>query len=124
MEIPIEIQVQIFLKEFKKIVAQGRGLDIVDRKENLDSLIQLGLTKKNCKNEILNLSVSDYYDGPKPDKDRQGKVWEFGKTIGGHEVYIKLKIAETESEKIAKCISFHVAQHPITKPLKSKNKKE
>ena len=119
MEIPIEIQVSIFLKDFKKIVAEGRGLDIVDRKENLKSLSQLGLTKKNCKYEILNLSVSDYYAGPKPDKDRPGMVWEFGKTIGGHEVYIKLKIAETESEKIAKCISFHVAQHPLPKPLKT-----
>ncbi len=100
MEIPIEVQISIFLQNFKKIVTQGRGLDVVDRKENLKSLSQLGLTKKNCKFEILNLSVSDYYAGPKPDKGRSGTVWEFGKTIGGHEVYIKLKIAETESEKM------------------------
>jgi len=79
LEIPIETQASIFSKDFKKIVTQERGLDIVDRKENLNSLLQLGLTKKNCKHEILNLSVSDYCAGPKPDKDRPGAIWEFGK---------------------------------------------
>jgi len=124
LEIPIKIQVSFFLKEFKKIVTQERGLDIVDRKKNLESLLQLGLTKKNCEHEILNLSVSDYCAGPKPDKDRSGKIWEFSKTIGGHEIYIKLKIAQINSVKIAKCISFHVAQHPIAKPFRSKKIKE
>ena len=118
MEIPIEIQVSIFLKEFKKIVTQERGLDIVDRKENLNSLIELGLTKKNCEYEILSLSVPDFCAGPKPDKDRSGVIWEFGKKISGHDVYIKLKITEVGSVRIAKCISFHIAQHSITNPLK------
>jgi len=122
LEIPIEVQVSIFLKEFKKIVTQKRGLDIVGRKENLNSLIELGLTKKNCEYEILSLSVSDYCAGPKPDKNRPGVIWEFGKKISGHSVYIKLKIAEVGSVRIAKCISFHVAQHPIINPLKSKVK--
>jgi len=123
LEIPIEIQVSIFLQDFKKIVTQERGLDIVDRKENLNSLLQLGLTKKNCKHEILNLSVSDYCAGPKPDKDRPGIIWEFGKEISGYEVYIKLKIAEADSIRIAKCISFHIAEYPIINPLKKgKNK--
>ena len=118
LEIPIEIQVAIFLKDFKKIVTQERGLDIVDRKDNLNSLLQLGLTKKNCKHEILNLSVSDYCAGPKPDKDRPGVIWEFGKKISGYDVYIKLKIAEAGSVRIAKCISFHIAEFPIINPLK------
>jgi hypothetical protein len=118
LEIPVEIQASIFLKDFKKIVTQERGLDIVDRKENLTSLLQLGLTKKGCKHEILNLSVSDYCAGPKPDRDRPGVIWEFGKKINGHDVYIKLKIAEAGSVRIAKCISFHIAEHPITNPLK------
>ena len=123
MEIPIEIQVSVFLKEFKRIMTQERGLDIVDRKENLNSLLQLGLTKKNCEQEILSLSASDFCAGPKPDKDRSGVIWEFGKKIGGQDVYIKLKIAETGSVRMAKCISFHVAEHPIIYPLKTKIKK-
>lgn len=118
MEIPIEIRVSIFLKEFKKIVTQERGMDIVDRKENLSALIKMGITKKNCEHEILSLSVSDYCAGPKPDKDRSGEIWEFGKKISGHDVYIKLKIAEVGSVRIAKCISFHITQHSLTYPLK------
>jgi hypothetical protein len=38
-----------FLNEFKKIAVSGRGLDIVPRRENLDALSDLGLTKKNLK---------------------------------------------------------------------------
>ena len=123
MEMPIEIQASIFLKDFKKIVTQERGLDIVGRKENKKSLLQLGFTRKNCKNEILNLSVSDYCAGPKPDKDRPGVIWEFGKNISGYDIYIKLKIAETGSVRIAKCISFHIAEFPIINPLKKRKNK-
>ena len=118
MEIPIEIQASIFLKDFKKIVTQERGLDIVGRQENKKTLLQLGFTKKNCQHEILDLSVSDYCAGPKPDKDRPGVIWEFGKKIHGHDVYIKLKIAEIGLIRIAKCISFHIAEFPISYPLK------
>lgn len=118
MEIPLKVQVTVFLKEFKKIVTNERGLDVIDRRENLNALIMLGLTKANCKHEILNLNVSDYCSGPKPDQDRPGEIWEFGKIIDGKEIYIKLKIAKIGSDRIAKCISFHQARYPLTFPLK------
>ncbi len=118
LEIPLEISVSLFLKEFKEIVTEGRGLDIVDRRKNLESLLELGFTKKNCKQEILGLSIENYVDGPKPDVDRSGLVWEFGKKIDGDGIYIKLKISEVDSEKIAKCISFHKANSPLSFPLK------
>jgi len=124
LDIPIEIRVALFLKEFKEIVTKGRGLDIVDRQDNINSLLKLGLTKKHCKEEIISLSVEDYYKGPKPDKDRGGTVWEFGKKINEDEIYIKLKIYEVNSEKFAKCISFHKANLPLSFPLKGKNEKK
>lgn len=120
MEIPLEIRVALFLKEFKQIITAGRGLDIIDRRENLDSLLELGFTKRHCKEEILSLSVENYYAGPKPDNDRPGMVWEFGKRIDGSEVYIKLKIAEVGTVKLAKCISFHKANSPLHFPLEGK----
>jgi len=43
LDIPIEIQVALFLKEFKEIATKGRGLDIVDRRNNINSLLELGL---------------------------------------------------------------------------------
>ena len=109
-----------FLIEFKKIVATGRGLDIVPRRENLDALSDLGLTKKNLKEEILALSVQDYCEGPEPDRDRPGEIWIFGKHIAGKEIYIKLKIAQVSKEKIAKCLSFHAANFPLCFPYRDK----
>lgn len=109
--------VRQFLREFKQIATAGRGIDIVDRRKNMESLATLGLTKKNCREEILGLSMQDYCDGPKPDKDRPGEIWEFGKLIEGKEVYIKLKIAPVEGVKLAKCISFHVAEGPLCFPF-------
>ena len=63
-----------FLKEFKKIVAV-RGLYVIPRRENINALAELGLTKKNRQDEIMTLSVADYCAGPEPDRDRPGKFW-------------------------------------------------
>jgi len=112
-----EALVQKFLKEFKAIATRG-GIYVVHRQKNQESLVKLGLTKRNCIDEILGLSLSDYCRGPEPDTDRPGEIWEFGKVILGKEVYIKLKIADTGKGKIAKCISFHLAEFPICFPFK------
>ena len=109
-----------FLREFKQIATAGRGIDIVDRAKNTQSLAKLGLTKKNCKEVILNLSLENYRDGPKQDKDRPGAIWEFGELIEGREVYIKLKIAQVDNVKLAKCLSFHVAEYPLCFPCREK----
>jgi len=106
-----------FLREFKHIVTSGRGIDIVDRVKNTQALARLGLTKKNCREEILSLSLEDYCGGPKRDKDRPGEVWEFGKLVEGKEVYIKLKIARVGRVKLAKCISFHEAEWGLWFPF-------
>ena len=81
MEIPLEIRIALFLKEFKEIVTTGRGLVIVDRRKNIRSMLQFGFTRNHCRDEILGLSVENYHSGPKPDIDRPGNVWEFGKKI-------------------------------------------
>ena len=113
-------KVREFLRELKKIVTTGRGLDVIPRRENIDALAELGLTKKNRKDEILALSVADYCKGPSPDSDKPGEIWVFGKCVGGKEVYIKLKIAHIGNEKIAKCLSFHVAQRTLCFPFREK----
>ena len=118
LEIPIKVQVAIFLKEFKKLATEGGGLYIVNRKKNRDALINLGLTNNNRKEVLLSLSVKDFCAGPKQDKDRDGVIWEFGKTIDAHGIYIKLKVAEVGDEKLAKCISFHKAEFTLCYPLK------
>lgn len=107
-----------FLQELKQIVAAGRGLDLIPRAENNQTIVALGFTKKNVDQEVLALSAIDYCEGPLPDRNRPGNVWIFGRRIDGKDIYIKLKIAQTPGGKIAKCISFHEAKYPLRYPLR------
>jgi hypothetical protein len=52
MEIPLIVQVSVFLKEFKRIVSQSGNFYVVNREKNRDALIELGLIRKNRKDEI------------------------------------------------------------------------
>ena len=105
-----------FLLAFKRVATGGSGIDIVPRAETRPTLARLGLTKANLEEVLLELSVTDYCQGPKPDRDRPGNVWVFGREIEGHEVYIKLKVAQVGEKQIAKCISFHIAKYPLKYP--------
>lgn len=118
MEIPKKVQVAIFLQEFKKVATQEGGLYVINREKNRDSLVAMGLTKHNREEAILSLEAIDYYAGPKKDRDREGSIWEFGQSIDGTEIYMKLKIAEISGKRIAKCISFHKAEFKLNYPLR------
>ena len=74
-----QTEIRDFLLQFKKIMVTGRGLEIVNRRENIEALARLGLTKKNLREEIMTLSVENYCEGPEPDRDRPGDIWVFGK---------------------------------------------
>lgn len=105
-----KIKVVDFLKKFKALMAVG-GLNVVPRDKNNEALVDLGLTQRNRGDEILSLTPDNYHSGPEPDRDRPGDIWIFKKTVNGKRVYIKLKIADTGRVKIAKCLSFHVAEY-------------
>jgi hypothetical protein len=107
-----------FLTEFKNIVVTGRGLDVIPREKNNLALIKLGITEGNRKDEILSLSLNDYCEGPEKDNDKPGDIWIFGKTVNDKEVYIKLKVAQVDEEKIAKCLSFHPAEFHLSYPAR------
>ncbi|MCF0112272.1 MAG: type II toxin-antitoxin system MqsR family toxin [Erysipelotrichaceae bacterium] len=68
-----------------------------------------GMTVRDTKEEILGLTVKDYYKGPKQDFDpnKPGDIWEFKKTIDGNPFYIKVKIVAENGEEVAKCLGFH-----------------
>ena len=116
--------VRSFLKRFKKIASRS-GIYFVPRDINLLSLAELGLAKKNAKDIILTLSVNDYCKGPLKDKNRAGDVWVFGKRVMDSDIYMKLKLAMVANKsgkrkEMAKCISFHIASHPLVFPLRDK----
>jgi len=63
----------------------------------------------------------DYCEGPLPDETQPGEVWVFGKHIEGTEVYIKLKLTNTEAPK---CLSFHPAERTLHYPFRNRKMKE
>lgn len=110
-------EVRRFLKRYKRIAAE-RGIYVVDRDKTDQTLIKLGFTRRNCRDEILSLSVLDYCSGPDPDFSRQGYLWIFGKIINSMEIYIKLKIVQGEHTDSAISLSFHAADEPLSYPFR------
>ena len=108
-------QITLFLFQFKEF-AQNT-FTFVEREESLDLIARLGITLKQAKQEIMELTYKDYYRGPIPDKDRKGEeFWEFGKTICGEEIFIKLKTVSEYS--LAICFAFHTPEKKIKYPYK------
>jgi len=108
-------QVKLFLFQFKEFAQNN--FKFVERGKSLDSLARLGITVKQAKEEIMGLTVEDYYRGPIPDKGpKGGEYWEFGKTICEQEVFIKLKTVSKHG--VAICFSFHMPDETIEYPYK------
>lgn len=108
--------VRSFLRSFKRLM-RSHQFYVIPKQENIQALIDLGLTVRNRGDELLSLSVLEYCYGPIPDHDRPGYVWVFGKEIRSVEIYIKLKIVETEYQTQALCLSFHPAARPLQYPF-------
>jgi hypothetical protein len=103
-----------FLERFKR-KADQEGIHFQDRKRNLDSLANLGLSIEDAEEIILGLTEEEYVTGPEKDLDgSSGEIWVFGSSYGGRRLYIKVKLDNIRS----KCISFHEADHPLIYPLK------
>jgi len=88
-----------------------------DRGKNNTTFLELELTTFSCIKVLENLKIDDYSEGPITDKiNNYGELWVFGKQVKGKEVYIKISMGHPSSSTI--CISFHIAEYPITYPLK------
>lgn len=103
-----ESAIVAYLIRVKQLLSAGK-YDFVPRRKNLQSLAEHGLTIMDAKYEIFELTISDYYKGPKQDLDRSrpGEIWEFKKNVDGTGFYIKLKIVFENGEDILKCLGFH-----------------
>ncbi len=101
-----------FLKQFKQI-AEANGIYVVPRRKNNQDLITLGITERIREAIILSLTPDNFCKGPEADRDQPGNLWFFGKTENGDKIYIKLKIAGIKGTYIAKCLSFHRAEHKL-----------
>ncbi len=98
--------ISAFLERAKDLISRGQ-YDFVPRRKNMHDLAVHGLTITDAKDEILELTVADYYKGPKQDFERSGEIWEFKKHIDDVRFYVKIKIDRINGKDILKCLSFH-----------------
>lgn len=111
-------QVQAFLQRLKGKATVFQIIYLDERSKNAETLGKLDVTPNERDQIIYNLSVQDYYRGPRPEHFHGGdsEMWEFGKNINGEEVYIKISLGQQSRPVI--CISFHIAERPISYPFK------
>jgi len=115
-------QVTLFLFQFKEFAQNV--FSFYAREESRDTIARLGITIPQAKKEILGLTYEDYYRGPIQDTDpkKRGEYWEFGKTICGQEIFIKLKTVSKHG--VAICFSFHIPGETIEYPYKRREKEK
>lgn len=79
-------------------------------------LLELEYDTEDVINEIKSLSLNHYYQTLFDDKGRGHQpIYVFIKTIQKKQVYIKIQLKErVDGEKVV-CISFHYAEHEISK---------
>ena len=111
-------EVAAFLKEVKRIASRPKGIFVVRREKNLQTITNLGLTNSDITNTIKYLSVEDYCKGPAPDEDAEGDLWFLCKEIRGDDIYIKLKISERNGRDTVYCVSFHEPEYEIDYPYR------
>ena len=114
-------EVSDLLNSFKTAMEFGE-YSLANRKKNLQSIVDLGLTPDQAKEIVRELTVDDYSAGPEENHDgATGDVWTFGYDLEAVEVYIKLRLAHVEGKKtvmLAKIISSHKAERAMRHPLR------
>ena len=115
-------KVTLFLFQFKEFAQNV--FSFYAREESRDTIARLGITIPQAKKEILALTYEDYYRGPIQDTDpkKRGEYWEFGKTICGQEIFIKLKTVSKHSAAV--CFSFHIPNETIEYPYKGEGQEK
>jgi hypothetical protein len=108
------IEVTRFLRHFREAI-DAKGLNFIPRQINRDGIAKLGLTVADVRSVIYSLKYKHYCGGPEIDQDgSSGEVWIFSTIIGSQSAYIKLKLDKALG--VAKCLSFHPAEHSIKQP--------
>lgn len=116
---PTKQEVDFFLSQLK---AKIKVFDVAfrPREKNLTDLASLDILPAKRIDFILNLTADDYYAGPKRDTHNPERpdYYEFGLDVKRNTVYIKISIGL--KNKQVDCMSFHIAEFPMSFPLKTK----
>lgn len=116
MEIVNREDVEQFLSEFhQKLKITDAIRYINERGKNTQTMFDLELTQSDQRKIIERLTVQDYSGCPEGISMHGGtKMWVFGKIVKTQEVYIKITIGDFNKPVV--CISFHLADYPMTYP--------
>ncbi len=110
-------EVETFLNQFQTKMKIFGIIYRDDRGKNQKALEELEIIPSYRKVIIESLKSEDYVEGPIIDQlNKLGEMWVFGKDIKGKEVYIKIMLGGVNYQTI--CISFHIAEHPLSYPFK------
>ena len=110
-------EVETFLNQFQTKMKIFGIIYRDDRGKNQKALEELEIIPSYRKVIIESLKAEDYVQGPIIDQlNKLGEMWVFGKDIKGKEVYIKIMLGGVNCQTI--CISFHIAEHSLSYPLK------
>lgn len=112
-------EVETFLNQFQTKMKIFGIIYRDDRGKNQKAVEELEIIPSYRKVIIESLKSEDYVEGPIIDQlNKLGEMWVFGKDIKGKEVYIKIMLGGVNCQTI--CISFHIAEHPLSYPFKFK----
>lgn len=97
------------LVKLKKIIDADNNGDkfvIIRTIKNTNFMKEFGLTHKDIKNIIKQLSVEDCFSGPEADRDLQynGWIFKFNPMFDNIKLYIKIRVENIDK---AVCISVH-----------------
>lgn len=84
----------------------GEHFTMVRTKKNIDFMYEYGLSIKDVKNIILNLSTEDCFSGPENDRDLsyEGWIFKFSPMFENVKLYNKIRV---ESSEKSVCLSVH-----------------
>ena len=81
-------------------------------------MLELEITNVYAQQVLNNLEATDYSSGPEEDVVYMGQpMWIFGRQVKNREVYIKISMGSPQERVL--CISFHIAEHPMSYPFKT-----
>jgi hypothetical protein len=110
-------EVETYLKELKVKIDIFDILFLDDRGKNQQTLHDLEISPTKRKEVLDSLKVEDYIQGPLDEK-MLGilPMWVFGKQVKKREVYIKVSMGLENNSAV--CLSFHIAEYPLSYPFK------
>ena len=110
-------RVKLILFKIKMLIGEGKCSFEEQREKNMRTLTALGLLPEDVFEILSGLTAQNYYRGPSTDYNTNeiDSIWEFGTSLDGREIYIKLKL----TSDFVKDISFHFAEKTMEFPFKS-----